>query len=105
MKTILTILSCLILVGCGSSPKAPEPTQVIKYKYVVYSVPNELLAIPSQVKKLDPLKATDKDVGLWILDSEKRSFEMEKKLKAIKSLQEKQKTDLKKLRQEDVEFH
>jgi uncharacterized protein YcfL len=105
MKTLLSIFSCLILVGCGSTPKAPEPTQVIKFKYVMYSIPNELLSIPSQVTRLDPLKATDKDVSLWILDSEKRSIEMEKKLKTIKRLQEKQKADLKNLRQEDVEFH
>ena len=105
MKTIFIIFICFVLVGCNSTPKKEPPTQIIKYKYVAYRIPPEILTIPAPVNRIDIKKATDKDVGLWIIDSERRTIEIEKRLKVIKSLQDKQMTDLKKMNPEDVEFH
>ena len=101
MKKLLVLLMALSLTGCASW-LCKEPTQVVKYKYIVSTVPDDLLAIPDPMYKIDPTTATDKAAGLWMTDSERRSLELEKKLKQIKALQAKQLEDLKKLPPEDV---
>lgn len=105
MKTSLIITICLLMMGCSSITKKESPTQIVKYKYIAYTVPSELLTIPTPITRIDPKRVTDKDIGIWIIDSERRSIELEKRLKAIKTLQEKQLRDLKKINSEDVEIH
>ena len=101
MKKLLIALMALSLSGCAHF-FCKEPDQIVKYKYIVTTVPDDLLTIPAPVYKIDPTKATDKETGLWMTDSERRAIELEKKLKRIKELQDKQLQDVKKLPADDV---
>lgn len=102
MKALLaTLCLTLALVGCDTMPKR-DAEVLIKYKYIVNTIPEELLAVPPQVTPIDLKAATDKDVGAWMLDSEKRSLTIEGMLKAIRELQVKRLEEAKKLPAEDV---
>ena len=84
MKIILTLILAMLITGCATRP-VKEPQILVKYKYVVTSIPSEMLEIPVPVRELDLSTATDQDAARWIISSEKRSLELEAKLKAIKS--------------------
>jgi hypothetical protein len=101
MKKLLIAFMALSLSGCAHF-LCKEPDQIVKYKYIVTTVPDDLLTIPAPIYKIDPTKATDKETGLWMIDSERRAIEIEKKLKQIKELQDKQLQDMKKLPADDV---
>ena len=98
---ILSFVFVLLLAGCEAIPTRDGPL-LVKYKYVVISIPDELLELPSPMYKIDPDKATDKDTGLWITDSERRALELEKRLKKIREYQKRQLEEVNKLPQPDV---
>ena len=101
MKSILiAIMTTVSLVGCANMQ--PPKDIVVKYKYVVNTIPEEMLTVPPQVPAIDITTADDITVGGWMLDGEKRSLEIEGKLKSIKDLQDKRLLDLKALPAEDV---
>jgi PBP1b-binding outer membrane lipoprotein LpoB len=84
-KLLFAAVISVFLVGCNHMPQVPEASVVTKYKYVVVTVPQDLLTIPSQVSPIDPKTATDKDAAKWMLDSEARYIEIEKRLKSVKA--------------------
>lgn len=86
---LMGIVICL--TGCTSLMCPPEKDQpvVVKYKYILNQVPDELLTIPDETPDIDTAVATDKDAALWMTDKERRSRELEKRLTAIKQYQDK----------------
>lgn len=101
MKKLVAILALsAALVGCASNPPN-EPNTVIKFKYIVNVIPDDMLAVPPIVEAL-PADATDQVIGNWLLDGEKRALEIESKLKAIKKLQADRLKELEKLPKDDV---
>ena len=90
MKMIAMMLCVGLLTGCSTLCPTPKDPQVaVKYKYVVNQIPDDMFTIPGQPYTIDPDLATDKDAAEWMLTSEARYIEIEKKLKAIKDFQEK----------------
>ena len=83
MKKLLTILA-ICLAGCATTDPVVDKGVVVRYKYVVTTIPDEMLSIPPPVYMLDLSTATDKDAALWLVESEKRSLVIEGKLSAIK---------------------
>lgn len=100
MKALLILVLASVLQGCAPFKTVPET--IIKYKYVVITAPEEHLKIPAQIAPLDTKTATDKDAGNWILDTERRSLELEAKLKRIKELQDRRLKELESLPKADV---
>ena len=87
MKNILLIAGCLVLLtGCPTMPKVDVPVAV-KYKYVITTIPEDLLVMPPPTYKIDPKTATDKEMAKWMSDSEQRYLEIEKRLKIAKEYQ------------------
>jgi hypothetical protein len=101
MKLILTLIMSASLAGCFGTIPPVEPNTVIKFKYIVNTIPGDLLTVPPYVQPL-PETANDQDIANWLLDGEKRSLEVESKLKAIKKLQDDRLKELEKLPKEDV---
>lgn len=95
------LLIALLLTGCEAMPTRDGPL-FVKYKYVVISIPDDLLEIPPPTYKIDPSAATDRDASVWMIDSERRAVELEKRLKRIKAYQQKQQDEVAKLPQPDV---
>lgn len=86
MKKLITAVAItFFLVGCNHIPQVPETSVVTKYKYVVVTVPQDLLTVPPQITPIDAKTATDKDAAKWMLDSEARYLEIEKRLKSVKT--------------------
>lgn len=98
---IISFVATLLLVGCEAMPTRDGPL-FVKYKYVVISIPEELLEIPPPVYKIDPNTTTDRETGVWMIDSERRAIELEKRLKRIKEYQKKQQEEVAKLPAPDV---
>jgi hypothetical protein len=78
----------LAISGCATNPAAPDKDVVVKYKYVVTTVPVELLTMPDPMYTIDVKTATDKEAAIWLIDSEKRAQIIESKLAAIKAFLE-----------------
>lgn len=87
MKKLILILAMLVLAGCASTGTTIpiEPTTVLHYKYIVTTVPAEMLIVPPPVPNIDLTTATDKDVAAWMLDGEQRTEGLEDRLKAVKT--------------------
>lgn len=100
MKPLILAI-CLLLAGCTSMQTRDGPL-FVQYKYVFVTIPDDMLEVPEPVYKLNPETATDRDAGVWMLDSERRALELEKKLKRIKAYQDQKLQDLKKLPEDDV---
>ena len=91
MKTIIIMLAMLPLAGCASWFRCETPVDkppVIQYKYIVNQVPEDLLTIPPMVAPIDTTVSSDKDAALWIADRERRTQELEKRLRAVKEFQD-----------------
>lgn len=101
MKFILALILSASLVGCGGTMPV-EPNTVVKFKYIVNTIPEELLTIPAPIPNINPATDDDNTVGLWLLDGEKRALEIEGKLKSIKKLQADRLEEVKKLPPDDV---
>jgi hypothetical protein len=94
MKTLIAICAIALLSGCATQKQLVDQTVAIKYKYVVMTVPEEMLAVPDIERKLDPTTATDKDAAKWMIDWERRYQEIEKRLKTIKTYQDRRLKEL-----------
>lgn len=95
MKSLLIALVPLfLLAGCETNPIKPEEKIVTKYKYVVTTIPEEMLEVPKPVPNIDTKTSTDKDAALWLVEKEKRTQELEKKLRAVKSYQDRKLKEL-----------
>lgn len=85
MRYILASLLALVLVGCGTTqPPKPEVITLTKYKYVIVSVPDDVLYVPDFIPTPDSKTATDAEIATWILDKEGRAQSMEKIINAAK---------------------
>jgi hypothetical protein len=95
MRTIIALCTVALLSGCAllQQQKQEQPV-VIKYKYVVMTVPEEMLEVPPVERKLDTTTATDKDAAKWMVDWERRYQEIERRLKMIKSYQDRRLKEL-----------
>ncbi len=92
----LIVLSCL-LVGCSSlCTSVPVERLIVKHEYIAAEVPLELLTIPPQLP-VPGATATDKDLALWLLDNERRTLELEQKLRHVRALYEEQTAAAKRL--------
>lgn len=85
-KIFLISLFLIFLSGCASTTFRDAPLG-IKYKYVVTKIPEDFLKIPDPIYKIDTQNATDKDAAQWLIKSEKRCEEIEKRLSFIKQYQ------------------
>ena len=104
MKALLVSLMLVMsigLVGCDTMPKRDQPV-LIKYKYIINTIPADMLDIPAPITPVDSKIADDLAVGNWMIDSEKRVLEIEGKLKSVKKLQDQRLEDAKKLPKDDV---
>jgi hypothetical protein len=103
-KLIIAAAIALTLPGCAllGSNTLRDQQLAVKFKYFVVTVPPEMMVIPDPVYKLDTTISTDKDAAYWIIDSEKRALELERRLKAIKSYVDRQVEETKKLPEADV---
>jgi hypothetical protein len=89
MKTFIALcLAASLLGGCASTKQLVDQGTVVKYKYVLMTIPNEMLVIPEVERTLDTTTATDKDTAKWMIDWERRYQEIEKRLKTIKIYQD-----------------
>lgn len=99
MKTILVaLIVASTLTGCASwfkKEETPPPVVATKLKYVVVTIPNEMLEIPGPESRLDTGVATDKETARWMNDWERRYQEVERRLKKIKEYQDKKLQELK----------
>lgn len=100
MKVICSIILAMTLMGCGATIPREQDT-VVKFKYIVNTIPEETLTIPPHIPS-PPEPSTDQDIANWLLDGEKRSLDIESKLRSIKKLQADRLEELKKLPKDDV---
>ena len=101
---IRVLAIALLLSGCGAFETKEQPVAV-QTKYVITTIPAEMLTVPPPTYKIDPATATDKDAAHWMTDSEARYLEIEKKLQAVKKYQDGKLNDLmnnKSIKPEDV---
>lgn len=92
MKMIYPLLA-VALVGCATAPTVPlEPKAIVKFERVVTPIPSDLLEIPEPIPNLphEVLKADDKAVAKWLLDSEERTLSLEAQIRRIRELYIKQ---------------
>ena len=87
-KLLLFLMLGISLSACDLMPVKPDQPVAVKYKYIVNTIPAEMLTVPANIPDLDLSVATDKDAAKWMIDSEQRSQEIEKKLKAVKTYQD-----------------
>lgn len=94
MKPIIALCLVILLGGCASTKQLVDQSVVVKYKYVLMTIPDEMLVIPEVEKNLDLTTATDKDAAKWMIDWERRYQEIEKLLKTIKTYQNRRISEL-----------
>lgn len=101
MKVVLACVmasTMLFLGGCSTTvPKKPEPEIVVKYKYIVTTVPEELLTKPEPVPPINLDTATDAIAARWALARDKRARVIELKLDRVREYLDKKVKDLKTL--------
>ena len=95
MKSLITLCLVAMLSGCAAEKQLVDQAVVVKYKYIVTTIPDEMLAIPPVESTLDTKTALDKDAAIWMVAWEKRYQEIEKRLKTIKDYQIKRLEELK----------
>lgn len=85
MKNALLLVLALSLSGCSAlfKPEVAQPV-AIKYKYVITTVPSSMFEVPAPMYKIDVEKATDEEASQWMIDSEKRAQEIERRLLKVK---------------------
>ena len=89
----LILICALVLAGCATTP-ATVPNVAIKYKYVISTIPDELLQVPPVAASIDVNTATDKDTAVWMINWEQRYQEIEARLKLIKAYQDRKLKEL-----------
>ena len=87
-KLLLLIVPTLMLLGCQTTPVQPERPVIVKTERIVFHIPSQLLEIPDPIPPLtlEQIKNDDRAVGIWLLDSETRSVQLESKLREIRAL-------------------
>ena len=82
MKKGIIIFSVLLLSACShNQTRPPEPP--VEHSLIAKKIPSELLEIPPAPSPAD-VNGSQKDVGLWIVESEKRTKQLENQLRRIK---------------------
>ena len=94
MKTLIALCLAIMLGGCAIDKQLVDQTVAIKYKYIVMTIPEEMLTVPNVERKLDPNVATDKETAKWMIDWERRYQEIENRLKTIKTYQDRRLKEL-----------
>lgn len=95
--SLLLLLAMSLLAGCDGLNIRPESGVVVRTKYVVTTIPDELLTLPPPTPALTaPRDRTDKEAAIWMIESEKRYLEIEKRLAEIKRYQANKLEELKK---------
>ena len=90
-KILIGILLFATLAGCalfGPKTQLVDQNTAIKYKYVIITIPDEMIEIPASERRLDTSVATDKETAKWMSDWERRYQDVEKRLKTVKSYQD-----------------
>jgi len=82
MKLLGILISAALLTGCATIGQKPEI--VIKTEVIKLKIPQSLVEIPPYPKAIDIETATQADVSKFIAETEKRMYELERKLEAIK---------------------
>jgi hypothetical protein len=79
-----------MLSACSTlGPQEPGvPPIVVKDHYITREIPDEHLTIPEQAPSIDVKNATQKDVAIWVTNTEKRMKDLETKLIKIKQIQD-----------------
>lgn len=80
MKFIF-LIPLFALTAC-STQQVNEP--IISHQVINKTIPSELLEIPTAPPAPDLTNATQKDVSLWLLESEKRVKQLENQIRKIK---------------------
>ena len=82
MRVILLALSISMLAACSTNSSRPsEP--IIEHNLIVKKIPSELLEIPAAPVAAN-INGSQKDIGLWIIESEKRTKLLENQIRKIK---------------------
>ena len=101
MKKILTLSSVLFLAACQTNP-AVDTKVVTQYKYIIVTVPSEMMVLPPSPKVPDE-NVTDKEVAQYMLDLYEKSGILESQILAIKDYQDKRIVSVKKtIKPEDI---
>lgn len=82
MKLLGIIISAAMLTGCASVGQKPE--MVVKTEVIKMKIPESLMEVPPYPKAIDIETATQADVSEFIAETEKRMYELERKLEEIK---------------------
>lgn len=104
MKILLSLVPVMFLAGCHTNPVQPEPSVVIKYKYIANQIPSSLTDVPAKIKTPDD-NASDKEIAGWILDSAGRTKILEEQLGGIRTYQSDRLESIKKsynIKEEDI---
>lgn len=94
MKALLIAIMSMALFGCATDKQLVDQTVAVKYKYVVMTIPEELLTVPGVERSIDPNMASDKEAAKWMIDWDRRYQEIEKRLKTIKTYQDRRLKEL-----------
>ena len=82
MKLLAIIASAALLTGCASLCEKPE--MIVKTEVIKMKIPEALMEVPAYSKNIDVETATQADVSKFIVETEKRMYELERKLEEIK---------------------
>jgi hypothetical protein len=82
MKSLGIIFLTVLITGCAAlDQKTP---MVVKTEVIKMKIPESLMEVPPYPKKIDVETATQADVSKFIAETEKRMYELERKLEEIK---------------------
>lgn len=84
MRALILVPMVLILSGFGSCQTKPDPSVVTRTEYVVRQAPDSMYKLPPQVTAIDVDTASQREVSIWITDSEERTLKLEQMLGALK---------------------
>lgn len=97
MKKLLIILAlALNLAGCATTDVKPVAGEVVRYKYIINTLPVQLFMLPEQVPKLNTQTMNNEDIEKWMFDNEIRAVDIQERLRKLKTLQEQKIADTKK---------
>lgn len=83
IKNFALMLACLPLLTACPDPVRPDPSVVTQTIYIVRQAPDDMYKLPPPVVNIDAETATQRDLALWITNSEDRTLELERMLHAL----------------------